>query len=148
MRFLIRKRRTAPAVIIVALIDVLVVLVIFLLVTTTFKQRQPPLVRVVLPESTTGLRSGANDNPPLLVTVEQNGVIRFGVDNLPMRVEDFRYRLLLAVEKMRAANRGEVRLAIRADKAAPWGQVVQVMDIAKEANIKILSAYTREAAGR
>jgi len=50
MRFLVRKRRTAPAVIIVALIDVLIVLVIFLLVTTTFKQQ--PAMHLTLPEST------------------------------------------------------------------------------------------------
>ncbi len=56
MRFLIRKRRTAPAVIIVALIDVLIVLVIFLLVTTTFKQQ--PSLRLQLPESTQALKSG------------------------------------------------------------------------------------------
>ena len=80
MKFLIRKRRAAPAVIIVALIDVLIVLVIFLLATMTFKQQ--PLVKLALPESTQGLKSGANENPPLLVTVEANGTIRFGADNL------------------------------------------------------------------
>ena len=143
MKFLIRKRRAAPAVIIVALIDVLIVLVIFLLATMTFKQQ--PLVKLALPESTQGLKSGANENPPLLVTVEANGTIRFGPDNLPIRIEDFRSRLLLAVEKQRAAAHGEVKLAIRADKAAPWGRIVQVMDVAKEANLKVLSAYTKES---
>jgi biopolymer transport protein ExbD len=146
MRFLIRKRRAAPAVIIVALIDVLIVLVIFLLATMTFKQQ--PLVRLALPESSSGLKSGQNENPPLLVTVESNGTIRFGQDNLPIRIEDFRSRLLLAVEKQRAAAKGEVKMAIRADKTAPWGRIVQVMDVAKEANLKILSAYTKDSGAR
>ena len=143
MRFLIRKRRAAPAVIIVALIDVLVVLVVFLLATMTFKQQ--PLVKLALPESTSGLKSGQSDNPPLLVTVEANDTIRFGADNQAVRIEEFRSRLLLAVEKQRAQAKGEVRLAIRADKSAHWERIVQVMDVAKEANLKILSAYTKEA---
>jgi len=68
MRFLIRKRRTAPAVIIVALIDVLIVLVIFLLVTTTFKQQ--PALKLALPASTAALKSGANENPPQIVYID------------------------------------------------------------------------------
>ena len=57
MKFLIHKRRTAPAVIIVALIDVLIVLVIFLLVTTMFKQQQ---YMVKLAESSQAQKTGAN----------------------------------------------------------------------------------------
>ena len=79
------------------------------------------------------------------MTIEANGTIRFGADNLPIRIEDFRSRLLLAVEKQRAAAKGEVRLAIRADKAAHWERIVQVMDAAKEANLKIMSAYTKDS---
>ena len=58
MRFLVHKRRTAPAVIIVALIDVLIVLVIFLLVTTTFKQ--VPALQLALPASRQALKPGVN----------------------------------------------------------------------------------------
>jgi len=49
MRFLVRKRKQAPAVIIVALVDILIVLVIFLVLTTTFKQQ--PALKLALPES-------------------------------------------------------------------------------------------------
>ena len=40
-------------------------------------------------------------------------------------------------------------LAIAADKAAPWGQVVKVMDIAKEAKLKpgTVNAFMKEAKG-
>jgi len=141
MRFLIRKRRTAPAIIIVALIDVLIVLVIFLLVTTTFKQQ--PALKLSLPESTQAMKSGGNENPPLLVSIEANGVVRFGADAI--RTEDLRARILVAIEKAHASGQADVKLALRADKMAPWGRVVQVMDIAKEANIKVMSAYMKEA---
>ena len=141
MRFLVRKRRTAPAVIIVALIDVLIVLVIFLLVTTTFKQQ--PAFRLALPESTKALKEGAGDNPPLVVSIDDRGTLRFGVESLPVTQDQLRSRLLIAVEKARAIGQ-EPKLAVRADKNAPWGKVVTVMDLAKEANIKILSAFTKE----
>jgi biopolymer transport protein ExbD len=138
MRFLIRKRRTAPAVIIVALIDVLIVLVIFLLVTTTFKQA--PTLHLALPESTQALKPGGNENPPLVVTIEATGVVRLGPDALPMTMDNLAEQL-----KDRAAKNPNLKLAVRADKNAPWGQMVKVMDAAKAANIKLMSAYTKEA---
>lgn len=143
MKFLVRKRRSAPAVIIVALIDVLIVLVIFLLVTTTFKQQ--PAFKLALPESTKALKEGAGENPPLVVSIDDRGGLRFGTASQPVTQDQLRSQLLIAVEKARAGGQ-EAKLAVRADKNAPWGKVVNVMDLAKEANIKILSAFTKESA--
>jgi biopolymer transport protein ExbD len=42
-----------------------------------------------------------------------------------------------------AAN-PEIRLAINADKAAPFGQIVKVMDAAKASKIKTVNAFTKE----
>ena len=142
MRFLIRKRRTAPAIIIVALIDVLIVLVIFLLVTTTFKQQ--PALKLALPTSTTALKSGANENPPLVIFIDEKDVLRYGPAAEALTPDTVRGRLILDAEKIRATGR-EPTLAVRADKAAHWDRIVQVMDIGKAANIRILSAYTKEA---
>jgi biopolymer transport protein ExbD len=139
MKFLTRKRRTAPAVIIVALIDVLIVLVIFLLVTTTFKQ--VPSLQLALPESSHGLKQGATENPPLIVTIGPGTEgLRFGADDMPMTIDEVKAQLHEAV-----AKNPNVKLAVRADKDAPWGMVVKVMDAAKAENIKVLSAYTKEA---
>src|SRR6266576_111050 len=110
MRFHFHKRRQAPAVIIVALIDVLIVLVIFLLVTTTFKQQ--PALKLALPESTSALKSGADENPPLL-SIEAGGAYRYGPNADVILPEDLRSRLLLAAEKGRASGQ-EVKLAVRA----------------------------------
>ncbi|MEI8290704.1 MAG: biopolymer transporter ExbD [Verrucomicrobiota bacterium] len=138
MRFLVHKRRTAPAVIIVALIDVLIVLVIFLLVTTTFKQQ--PALRLTLPESSQALKAGANENPPLVVSIDEKGGLRFGADSLPVTPDQLRTRLLAAVKE-----KADTKLAMRADKKAPWESIVKVMDLAKEAKIKLLSAFTKDA---
>jgi len=138
MRFFVRKRRQTPTVIIVALIDVLIVLLIFLIVTTTFKQQ--PALRLALPESTQAQKSGANDAPPLVVSVDKDGNLRFGPDAAPVTVDRLRSELAT-----RAANNAEVKLAISADKAAPFGQIVKIMDAAKEAKVKMVNAFTKEA---
>ena len=88
MRFFVRKRKQTPTVIIVALIDVLIVLLIFLIVTTTFKQQ--PSLRLALPESTQAQKSGANDNPPLVVSVDAQGNFRFGSEATPVTVDRLR----------------------------------------------------------
>ena len=143
MRFLVRKRRTAPAVIIVALIDVLIVLLIFLMVTTTFKQQ--PAMKLTLPDSSQAMKSGANENPPLVVNISAEGVFRFGPKGDAVTPDQLRSQLMTRVAETRLVKQPEPKLAIRADKGAPWGKVVQVMDIAKEANIKIMSAFTKDS---
>jgi biopolymer transport protein ExbD len=135
MRFLVRKRRTAPVVIIVALIDVLIVLVIFLLVTTTFKQQSA--LKLALPESSQAKKSGANENPPLVVSIDANGI--YYLDKLPKTFEQMQDELM-----SQAAKNPKLVLAIAADEKAPWGKIVKVRDAAAKANIKSLIAFTKE----
>jgi biopolymer transport protein ExbD len=117
---------------------VLIVLLIFLMVTTTFKQQ--PALRLALPESTQALKTGANEDAPLVVAVDKDGNLRLGTDALPVTNERLRAEL-----QSRAAANPELKLAISADKAAPWGQIVKIMDAAKEAKIKIANAFMKEA---
>jgi biopolymer transport protein ExbD len=138
MHFHVRKRRQTPAVIIVALIDVLIVLVIFLLVTTTFKQQ--PALRLALPESSHAQKTGASEIEPLIVSIDAQGNFRLGTDAKPVTLEQLKADLASQVEK-----KSDVKLAINADKAAPFGQIVKVMDAAKESKIKTVNAFTKEA---
>ncbi len=139
MHFQVRKRRQTPAVIIVALIDVLIVLLIFLMVTTTFKQQ--PALRLSLPESSQAQKSGADEkNAPLVVSIDAPGNLRLGAEARPVTAEQ-----LLAELTQKAAQNPELKLAISADKGAPFGQIVKVMDAAKAAKIKVVSAFTKEA---
>ena len=138
MRFFIRKRRQTPAVIIVALIDVLIVMLIFLMVTTTFKQQ--PALKLALPESSQALRTGAQEDAPMVVTVDKEGSLRFGPDFRPVSADGLKQRLL-----DEAAKNPQLKLAISADKDAPFGQIVRVMDAAKQANIRMVNAFTKEA---
>jgi biopolymer transport protein ExbD len=141
MRFYSHKRRQPPAIIIVALIDVLIVLLIFLMVTTTFKQQSA--MKLALPESSQGEKTGASEDAPLVVSIEENGNLRLGggADALPVTEENLRRELM-----ERAAKNPELKLAINADTKAPFGKVVKVMDAVKDAKIKVVSAYTKDKA--
>jgi biopolymer transport protein ExbD len=139
MRFFVRKRRQAPAIIIVALIDILIVLLIFLMVTTTFKQQ--PALKLALPESSQAQKTGAHETAPLVVSIDEKGILRLGAEERPLTADRLRSELLA-----RAAKEPELKLAINADKSAPFGQIVKVMDAAKEAKIKMVNAFTKEAA--
>ena len=136
MRFLIHKRRNAPTVIIVALVDVLIVLLIFLMVTTTFKQQAA--LKLTLPKSSEAKKSGATENPPLVVSIDTNGI--YYLDKLPKTFDQLKSELVSA-----AAKNPQLVLAINADENAPWGKVVKIRDAAAEAKIKNLVAYTRES---
>ena len=138
MRFYVRKRRQAPAIIIVALIDILIVLLIYLMVTTTFKQQ--PALKLALPESSQSQKSGAHEEAPLVVAIDPKGNLRLGPEALPVTNERLKQELVAA-----AARTPNLKLAINADKAAPFGEIVKVMDAAKEAKIKNINAFTKEA---
>jgi len=136
MRFLIHKRRNTPTVIIVALVDVLIVLLIFLMVTTTFKKQSS--LKLTLPESSQSQKTGSGENPPLVVSIDTNGI--YYLDKLPKTFEQVKSELMSRAEK-----NPQLVLAINADDKAPWGKVVKIRDLAVEAKIKNLVAYTKEA---
>ena len=127
--------------IIVALIDVLIVLLIFLMVTTTFRQQQPAL-RLALPESSQAQRTGASEIAPIVVSIDAEGSLRFGADALPITADRLKQELADQL-----ARNPDARLAISADRQAPFGQIIRVMDAAKESGIKLVNAFTREPEG-
>ncbi len=132
MKFYTRKRRM-PAVIIVSLIDILAILLIFVIVTTTFRRDQPAVV-INLPDSKTATAAPAQSDPAILSITKDEKLF---LDNKPVELAGLKE----ALEQMLAAtpSRG---LALSADKAAPFGLVVGVMDVLKEANVKNVPAFT------
>jgi biopolymer transport protein ExbD len=138
MQFYARKRRQAPAVIIVALIDILIVLLIFLMVTTTFKQQ--PALKLALPESSQAQKTGATETPPLVVSIDSKGILRLGADVKPLTIDRLKAEIMAAV-----AKKPDLKLAISADKKAPIGEVIKVMDVSKEAKLKTgVNLFTKE----
>jgi biopolymer transport protein ExbD len=133
MRFHERKRRQPPAIIIISLIDILIVLLIFMMVTTTFKQH--PAVTLALPESKQPTEGASENN--LVVTVAKQEPF-FYLGPKPVTLDQLQIEL-----QSRAAKDPQTLLSIRADTDAPFGRIVQIMDVAKAAHIRTASALVK-----
>ncbi len=138
MRFGKAKRKATPSVIIVSLIDVLIVVLIFLMVTTHFKNRDPQL-RLALPESKEAKAAPAQDSKPFLIQIATN-VPYFWIESRPVTLERLQNDLTAA-----AKADPRVSVAIRADKNAPFGEVLKVIDAAKIAQVGSINAITEKA---
>jgi len=134
MRFYTRKKRTPP-VIIVSLIDILAILLIFFIVTTTFKKDQPRL-QINLPESKSAEMASSGKQEPILLRVKSAGEISLGND--PVALDS----LADALKSARAAA-PDRPIALQADREAPFGVVVKVLDALKQAGVKNIPAFTQ-----
>ena len=76
----------------------------------------------------------------MVVIIDAQGNLRFGPEARPVTVEQLSTELVL-----KASVNPELKLALSADKGAPFGQVVKVMDAAKGAKIKTVNAFTKDA---
>jgi biopolymer transport protein ExbD len=126
-----------PSVIIVSLIDILAILLIFVIVTTTFKRDQPSVV-INLPDSKTASAAPTQADPAILTISSDQKLF---LDNKPVELADLKDALV----QMLAANPNRP-LALNADKAAPFGFVISVMDVLKEANVRNVPAFTEQKA--
>ena len=125
MNFYKRKRRM-PTVIIVSLIDIFAILLIFVIVTTTFKRVQPSVV-IKLPEvNGEGSASKTQAGSPVLLTITPDE--RVFLNQEPIKIES----LEPAVRRVLA---GGQRIALNADKKAPFGIVLRVMEALKRAGV-------------
>lgn len=134
MKFYHKKKRQTPAVILISLIDILLVLLIFLMVTSTFEKT--PSVRITLPQSSSGVEK-QDGSPPSLVTVATNEPF-FYLDDQPLDLAALKTNL---IERQLAAE--DFQIALRADENAAFGKVLQILDLARSLDLKVLPARTR-----
>jgi biopolymer transport protein ExbD len=134
MRFYTRKRRT-PTINIISLIDILVILLIFFIATSTFKKRQPQL-EINLPDSKTATASAAAKADPIVLRVKSADQLM--LDEKPVKLADL--ASALQAERQQAPERP---IAMQADRQAPFGVVVQVLDALKQAGVKNIPAFTQ-----
>ena len=137
MRFYTRKRQ-APSVIIVSLIDILAILLIFFIVTTTFRKNQP-LLQINLPESKAAEQAPAENSEPVILSVKSAEEIT--LDETPVTLAALAQTLKTVREQQPARP-----IAMQADREAPFGTVVKVLDALKEAGIKNIPAFTQPEA--
>ena len=130
------KRRRRPEVIIVSLIDIFAILLIFVIVTTTFKSAQPA-VTIKLPESKSAV-SAEKGEEALKLSISEKEEIFLGAERVAL--EDLRGKLE-ALQKLPRPP----RLALASDKRAPFGTVIAVIDVLKQAGVKgDLAAFTEQ----
>jgi biopolymer transport protein ExbD len=140
MRFTSHKRRRPPGVIIVSLIDVLLVVLIFMMVTTTAKKQEPAL-QLNLPQSKEA-KQGATESKPFVILISTNFPF-FYVGNRPVTLDGLQKELMAA-----AKQDPQVKVAVRADRAAPFGEIVKVIDIAKGAQVGGINFVTERSGGK
>jgi len=134
MRFYTRKKRS-PQLIIVSLIDILAILLIFFIVSTTFRKDQPRL-QINLPESQSAEVVAAEKLEPLILRVRSAEQITLGSN--PVAIEG----LSAALKAARTAS-PDRQIAMQADREAPFGVVVKVLDALKQAGMKNIPTFTQ-----
>jgi len=134
MKFYTRKRRT-PVINIIPLIDILVILLIFFVTTSTFKKRQPQL-EINLPEAKTASVAATTSTEPLILRVKNASAIT--LDEKPVALAS----LAAALQSARQQTPSRP-IAMQADREAPFGVVVKVLDALKQAGVENIPAFTQ-----
>jgi biopolymer transport protein ExbD len=137
MKFMVHKRRQAPAVIIISLIDILIVLLIFLMVTTTFKQY--PALKLTLPESRSP-KQGASEN--LMVVTVAKTPPHYYLNTVPVTLTKLQEEFT-----RRVAQNTNASVAIRPDQDATLKEFLPVVEAANAAKLKTqINVFVKPAA--
>jgi biopolymer transport protein ExbD len=131
-----KRRRAAPAIIIIALIDVLIVMLTFLLMSTTY--RNQPAVKLALPEVSDAPKEGGGaDKMPFIVTIAASDPAYF-IGTRAVTEDKLSQELRSAV-----AGDADLRLVLSADRNAPWEKVARALQMARNAQVKHVRAFTK-----
>ena len=129
------KRRRKPEVIIVSLIDIFAILLIFMAMTTQFKEDQPS-VTIKLPEAKSAVVAEKTPSKTVILSISENEELF--LDSKPLAMDGLKPAILDLMQQQ-----PQPVLALNADKKAPFGIVIAVLDVLKESGVKgNLSAFT------
>lgn len=134
MQFYTRKRRT-PFINIVSLIDILAILLIYFIVTATFRKPEPQL-QINLPDSKSAEATASAHKEPAILRVKSEKEIT--LDEKPVTIESLTSSLIKLRESQ--PSRG---IAMQADREAPFGVVVKILDSLKAAGLQDVPAFTQ-----
>jgi biopolymer transport protein ExbD len=129
----VRKKRRPPVINIISLIDILIVLLIFYIATTVFKKSEPK-IKIVVPSST--VATTTNEPLPSIIYVTKDSKIY--LDDAPVDADKLGDLL-----KSKLAADANFKVAMKGDKDAPFGAIVQVLDAAHTAGITNLPTFTK-----
>ena len=124
------RARRKPVLNITSLIDVLFLLLIFFMLSSTFVEH--PAIQLNLPQAATA-ESARTD--ALTLSITPAGVLY--LNNVETGVTALGAKLRAAV-----ATNPELSLILKADTTVPYGTVIQAIDVAKQAGIRNVTAFT------
>ncbi len=83
----------------------------------------------------------AAEPSPLVIYIKANGDVHLGTDDKPLTDAELKAQLAAAV-----ARNPDLKLVITADKAAPWGRVVEVWEVVKQTTARknLISPFDSE----
>ena len=134
------RRKPMAEINVVPYIDVTLVLLIIFMITTPMLQTG---VEVDLPqaESKTVESEGEGDNPPIVVSIKEQGVYYIKVDNgddEPVLPEAINARVAAVL-----TNKPKTQVLINADRGVDYGTVVTVMAALKNAGVPTVGLMTK-----
>jgi len=134
MMFDTRRRRFLAEINIIPLVDVVLVLLIIFMVTA------PMLYRGMDLNLPTSKSNTIKAEERLVLTIERNEKVFLDKD--PVNLDQLGFKL-----KQAKRQNADVSIYLRADRAVPYGTVVQVMDEVKRAGIEKLGMVTDPVPG-
>ncbi len=115
---------------IASLIDILFLLLLFFVVTSSFVEH--PNIKLALPSAS---NAEASRFEGIIITISKEGRLFMGKQSIGVSG-------LEAILRSRAAAVDDPVLVLRADREVPYGVVVAVMDVARGAGLKRITALT------
>ncbi len=115
---------------IASLIDVLFLLLLFFVVTSSFVEH--PNIKLALPSAS---NAEASRFEGIIITISKEGRLFMGKQSIGVSE-------LEVILRSRAAAVDDPVLVLRADREVPYGVVVAVMDVARGAGLKRITALT------
>lgn len=111
------------------MLDVVFLLLIFFLLTSIFSK---PLLSLDLPEAASSLLA---PEPEIVVSIHRNGKLHLNEERVHLHELSYELSGLLATRNSRD-------ISLRAHQGVPFGQVVEVMDAAKQAGADNIAIVT------
>ena len=135
--FQVSKAGYVPRIRIINLVDILFILLLFFIATTTFRYESPAAVKLSLPEAKTAEELGKKRLARQLISVTSDGAVYFDQERVLLSSLEKRLEQLKTKEP-------ELTLELSADRNVPYGTIVNIVDAARLAGIRNITAFTKK----
>jgi biopolymer transport protein ExbD len=136
--FDVQRTGYTPRIRIINLVDILMILLLFFIATTTFRVEAPAAVKLKLPEAKTAEEFGKQKLDRLLLSIGADE--RVFLNETPVTLAG----LEQAFREAKQRN-PDVVLQLSADRSVSYGTVVAVVDAARAAGVRDITAFTKKS---